>query len=199
MIFSVFQNFGFRGILGPPYCGISATIQIGQEVLRLPYVGFFGGFPKRGSRQSASFHSLVTGKFCIMNQTKCWSKSNKIQRVESCSKRSFQVFPKKKHVFEKRRFLTSFNGLYHFSRNLNQKRPYYKKDSLAYYLSCATLMTYVPVLGAEQFQFPCMVIFDSFFSNWFLLSLQTAKPSDKKRYCRFHYQDYWYEYFSVKK
>ena len=34
--------------------------------------------------------------------------------------------------------------------------------------------------------------------NWFLLSLQTAKPSNKTRYCRFHHQDFWTEYFSVK-
>ena len=31
--------------------------------------------------------------------------------------------------------------------------------------------------------------------NWFLLSLQTAKPSDKKIYCRYHHQDFWTEYF----
>ena len=31
--------------------------------------------------------------------------------------------------------------------------------------------------------------------NWFLLSLQTAKPSDKKRYCCFHHQDFWTKYF----
>ena len=41
MIFSVFQKFGFLGILGLPYCGISATIRIGQEMLCLPYAGFF--------------------------------------------------------------------------------------------------------------------------------------------------------------
>jgi len=28
------------GILGPPYCGIGATIRIGQEMLCLPYAGF---------------------------------------------------------------------------------------------------------------------------------------------------------------
>ena len=27
------------GILGPPYCGIGATIRIGREMLYLPYVG----------------------------------------------------------------------------------------------------------------------------------------------------------------
>ena len=28
------------GILGPPYCGIGATIRIGREMLCLPYAGF---------------------------------------------------------------------------------------------------------------------------------------------------------------
>ena len=28
-------------ILGPPYCGIDATIRIGREMLCLPYAGFF--------------------------------------------------------------------------------------------------------------------------------------------------------------
>ena len=32
---------GFLGILGPPYCGIGATIRIGREILCLPYAGFF--------------------------------------------------------------------------------------------------------------------------------------------------------------
>ena len=42
MSFSVFQKkIGFWGILGPPYCGICATIRIGREVLCLPYEGFF--------------------------------------------------------------------------------------------------------------------------------------------------------------
>ena len=36
-----FENFGFLGILGPPYCGIGATIHIGREMLCLPYAGFF--------------------------------------------------------------------------------------------------------------------------------------------------------------
>ena len=30
----------FLGILDPPYCGIGATIRIGQEMLVLPYAGF---------------------------------------------------------------------------------------------------------------------------------------------------------------
>ena len=56
-------------------------------------------------------------------------------------------------------------------------------------------MTYVPVLGAEQF----LAFSSQTGLNWLLLSLQTAKPSDKKRYCRFHHQEFWFEYFSVKK
>ena len=41
MIFSVFQKNWVLGILGPPYCGRGATIRIGQEMLCLPYAGFF--------------------------------------------------------------------------------------------------------------------------------------------------------------
>ena len=41
MIFSVFKKIGFLVILGPPYCGIGATIRIGREMLCLPYAGFF--------------------------------------------------------------------------------------------------------------------------------------------------------------
>ena len=39
--FSFLNFFGFLGILGPPYCGIGATIRIGREMLCLPYAGFF--------------------------------------------------------------------------------------------------------------------------------------------------------------
>ena len=35
------KKLGIWGILGPPYCGIGATIRIGQEMLCLPYAGFF--------------------------------------------------------------------------------------------------------------------------------------------------------------
>ena len=35
------------GILGPPYCGIGATIRIGREMLCLPYAGFFKEEKKR--------------------------------------------------------------------------------------------------------------------------------------------------------
>ena len=34
---------GFLCILGPPYCGIGATIRIGREIRCLPYAGFFLG------------------------------------------------------------------------------------------------------------------------------------------------------------
>ena len=40
MIFSVFQKNRVRGILGPPYYGIVATIRIGREMFCLPYAGF---------------------------------------------------------------------------------------------------------------------------------------------------------------
>ena len=41
MIFPFFNKFRFLGILGPPYCGISATIRSGGEMLCLLYAGFF--------------------------------------------------------------------------------------------------------------------------------------------------------------
>ena len=41
MIFSVFQKNHVLGILGPPSYGIGATIRIDQEMLCLPYAGFF--------------------------------------------------------------------------------------------------------------------------------------------------------------
>ena len=40
MIFPFFKKLGFLAILGPPYCGIGATIRIGREMLCLPYAGF---------------------------------------------------------------------------------------------------------------------------------------------------------------
>ena len=39
--FPFFKKIGFLGILGPPYCGVGATIRIGREMLCLPYAGFF--------------------------------------------------------------------------------------------------------------------------------------------------------------
>ena len=35
-----FSNLGFWVYLGPPYCGICATIRIGREMPCLPYAGF---------------------------------------------------------------------------------------------------------------------------------------------------------------
>ena len=42
--FPFFKKIWFSGILGPPYCGIGATIRIGREMLCLPYAGFFYSF-----------------------------------------------------------------------------------------------------------------------------------------------------------
>ena len=38
------KKIRFLGILGPPYCGIGATIRIGREMLCLPYAGFLRAF-----------------------------------------------------------------------------------------------------------------------------------------------------------
>ena len=39
--FQFFKKIRFFGILGPPYCGIGATIRIGRDMLCPPYAGFF--------------------------------------------------------------------------------------------------------------------------------------------------------------
>ena len=53
-MFSVFQKNWVLGMLGPPYCGIGATIRIGQEMLGLPYVGFF-------------YLKIISSKFLILS------------------------------------------------------------------------------------------------------------------------------------
>ena len=47
----------------------------------------------------------------------------------------------------------------------NQTGPFLKKNLCALYLSHTNFVTYVPVLGAEQFQFPCGIIFDEFLAE----------------------------------
>ena len=41
LFFPFLNFFWFLFILGPPYCGFSATIRIGREIRFLPYAGFF--------------------------------------------------------------------------------------------------------------------------------------------------------------
>ena len=40
MVFPFVKKFEFWGNLGPPYCGIGATIRISRQTLCLPYAGF---------------------------------------------------------------------------------------------------------------------------------------------------------------
>ena len=59
MIFSIFQKiWDFLGILGPPYCGTGATIRIGQEMLCLPYAGFF----IKRNKKTILFQMLMTAE-----------------------------------------------------------------------------------------------------------------------------------------
>ena len=58
MIFLFFKKIGFWGLLGSPYCGIGATIHIGQEMLCLPYVGFF----LKNSNQTGLYLITAFGK-----------------------------------------------------------------------------------------------------------------------------------------
>ena len=69
---------------------------------------------------------------------------------------------------------------------LIDKGHFTKKNSLAHYLSYATLVTNVPA---------------GYFFNVFslsrhkLVSAQTAKPSSKTRNCRYYHQDFLIKYF----
>ena len=73
-------------------------------------------------------------------------------------------------------------------------------------LSYATFVTYVPVLVAEQYQFPCRVFFDGFLaedeqtgSNWFLLFLLKAKPPNKNKNLYHGHQDFGMKIFTMQK
>ena len=71
IFFLVSKKIGFLGILGPPFCGIRATIRIGQEMLCLMYAGFlldsrgtlFGGQKKTYTKKLDDQCSLP--KNCI--------------------------------------------------------------------------------------------------------------------------------------
>ena len=70
---------------------------------------------------------------------------------ESFKKLSFAKKENSLHAFEKRKFCAQLQqplALYPESKSI---KTFYKKDSLALYLSYATLMTNLPALGAEQF------------------------------------------------
>ena len=118
-----------------------------------------------------------------MEQTKSRSKSNNIQQVQCCVRRIFQKirFCQKKKIINRYlkngNFCLASTASSALTKTLINKDPFTNKDSLAHYLSYATLVTYVPVLGAEQFYFPCRVIFKGFCSNWFKLVSAQAQNS----------------------
>ena len=65
--FMFFKKFGLLGILGPPYCGIGATIRIGREMLYLPYEVFFKRiiFKKYGAHKSCLNFKFTKNKMYI--------------------------------------------------------------------------------------------------------------------------------------
>ena len=58
------KKLGFWGILDPPYCGIGATIHIGQEMLCVPYAGFFFY-----TVPSANSYFFIYIEFCLKYYT----------------------------------------------------------------------------------------------------------------------------------
>ena len=70
----------------------------------------------------------------------------------------------------------------YFNKTSHQKGTFQgNKKRFAIYLSFVTLVTCVPVLGAEQFQFPCRFVFNSFCSNWFKLVIAYPQNSQTFR------------------
>ena len=93
------------------------------------------------------------------------------------------VYPQNKFIqlqFENANFTPNFTPFQCLNQTSNKNRCFLKKDRYAFYLSYATLMTYVPVLGFDQFQFPCTVIFGDFYSNWF--KLVSANPPNSQTF-----------------
>ena len=62
---------------------------------------------------------------------------------------------------EKRLFKAQLQTFPVLQQLFTTKGNFSEKDRYALHLSYATLVTYVPVLGPEQFQFPCRVIFEN--------------------------------------
>ena len=84
--------------------------------------------------------------------------------------------------------------------NKTSKSTFSEKYRYALYPLYANLVTYVLALGGEQCQFLCRVIFDDSAQTWlylFLLILQTAKRSTKKRKLSCCPPDFFYVFFSV--
>ena len=63
--FPFFKKIGFLGILGPPYCGIGATIRIGREMLCVPYAGFFANIV--GKLMAPTLQKTLTFNHDIIN------------------------------------------------------------------------------------------------------------------------------------
>ena len=68
MIFLFFKKIMFLGILGPPYCGIGATIRIGREMRCLPYAGFF--FLNMGTKNTLMDAFFTDTKIFLQNKKK---------------------------------------------------------------------------------------------------------------------------------
>ena len=108
------------------------------------------------------------------------------------------------YVLARKKIFLVITKKYNFTINLHlfwclhkTKKRIFKKN-LCVYISYATLVIYVSVFRAEQFQFPFRVIFYGFSAedghtgfNWFRFVIQTAKPSTKEESFSFGFQVCW--------
>ena len=71
MLFPFLEKIRVWGILGTPYCGIGATVQIGQDMLCLPYAGFLVFYMNNGSTVKkflSNFWVFFCNKFLLVRK-----------------------------------------------------------------------------------------------------------------------------------
>ena len=126
-----------------------------------------------GSSLSASVYSFLAWYFFHKKKDQIQVKIQTIPTAKLLYNKKFKknilkIFSWQKKQLKSAIFNHNFKLFMVFNNTLYQKWPPLKKNC-AIYLSYATLVTYVPILGAEQFQFLYSVVFNSFSSNWFKL------------------------------
>ena len=86
------------GILGPPYCGIGATIRIGREILCLPYAGFFLVIYRTSRKKLTAKKLSISDKY-----------ARKVWKTSLFANKLAKQFPATKSMLIKKKSLT-FGG-----------------------------------------------------------------------------------------
>ena len=123
----------------------------------------------------ASLHSLITGYFHGPNL----GPNIKVYVWMTRIFQNIMFFQKNISCNLKTRIVPNFKPFQCFNQTLNQIRPFKIKICMSF-IWHDTLMTFVPVLGDEHFQFLWSVIFGNFCSNWF--KLVSANPPNSQTF-----------------